>query len=75
MDNRGDDGELTTADVYKMAGRLLRRHGRDAVIIANMRAGELLDMGDLDGYRTWKRLVMLVDGMSDREMSAETRLH
>lgn len=55
INNQGDDANLTTAEVYKMADILLHNHGRDAVIIANMRAGELLSQGDMDGYRTWKR--------------------
>jgi hypothetical protein len=46
-----------------MADTLLRRHGKDAVLVANMQAGEKLSEGDMEGYRTWKRLVMLVDGM------------
>ncbi|MBL6931713.1 MAG: hypothetical protein ISR45_02105 [Rhodospirillales bacterium] len=46
-----------------MADTLLRRHGKDAVLVANMQAGERLNAGDMEGYRTWKRLVMLVDGM------------
>ncbi|HER26907.1 MAG TPA: hypothetical protein ENI69_07340, partial [Rhodospirillales bacterium] len=65
MDKRGIEAKLTTADIYKLADSLLREYGRDAVLIANMRAGERLSSGNLDGYRTWKRLVMLVDGMTD----------
>ncbi len=75
MYNRGDETKLTAADVYKMADTLLRLHGKDAVIIANLRAGELLNSGDMEGYRTWKRLVMLVDGMTDQETPIETHLH
>lgn len=55
--------ELSNAEVYEMADTLLRRHGKDAVIVASMQAGEKLNAGDMEGYRTWKRLVMLVDGM------------
>lgn len=74
MASQDDDVLAATADVYEMAGTLLRKHGRDAVLIANMRAGESLNSGDMDGYRTWKRLVMLVDGMTDQQPS-EGRLH
>ena len=69
------DTNLTTAEVYKMADVLLRKHGKDAVIVANMRAGELLIAGDMDGYRAWKRLVMLVDGMTDQEPWDGAPLH
>jgi len=69
-----DDPSTRTADIYEMADSLLRQHGRDAVLIANMRAGESLNSGDMDAYRTWKRLVMLVDGMTDQKPN-EGRLH
>ena len=69
------DNTTTTADVYKMADVLLRQHGKDAVLIANMRAGEMLNVGDLDGYRTWKRLVMLVDGMTEDDLPDGINLH
>lgn len=49
------------ADVYRSADRLLRRHGGDAVVVAEMRASEFLGRGDMDGYRTWKRIVLVVD--------------
>jgi len=75
MEERAFDANLTTAEVYRMAGVLLRKHGKDAVIVANMRAGELLIAGDMDGYRTWKRLVMLVDGMTDQESGLGMPLH
>jgi len=75
MDKNGIGEHLSNAEVYKMADTLLRRHGRDAVIVAAMRAGELLDAGDMDGYRTWKRLVMLVDGMSETECPEGVSVH
>ena len=70
-----DKIKMTTADVYRMADVLLRKHGKDAVLIANMRAGEMLNTGDMDGYRTWKRLVMLVDGMTEEDLPDGTPLH
>ena len=75
MASQAIETNLTAAEVYKMADSLLRRHGKDAVIIANMRAGEMLNSGDMVGYRTWKRLVMLVDGMTDEDLPGDTNLH
>ncbi len=69
------DEKPSTADVYKMARDLLRKHGKDAVIVADMRAGEMLSAGDMEGYRAWKRLVMLVDGMTETELPQGINLH
>ena len=67
--------ELSNAEVYEMAGTLLRQYGKDAAVIASMQAGEKLSMGDMAGYRTWKRLVMLVDGISEIMPPAQNCLH
>ena len=77
MKNRNPGEELSNAEVYEMADTLLRRHGKDVFVVASMQAGEKLSMGDMAGYRTWKRLVMLIDGMLEiappaQEMSALT---
>jgi len=36
---------------------MIRRYGEDAVIKAALRADELLAAGDVDGFRTWQRIV------------------
>jgi hypothetical protein len=74
--NKCNSGEeLSNVEVYEMADALLRRHGKDAVVVATMRADEKLSMGDMAGYRTWKRLVMLVDGMLEIAAPAQGCLH
>ena len=71
-----DPGEiLSNAEVYKLADDLMRQYGKDAVIVASLRAGEMLNSGDVDGYRTWKRLIMLVDGMTAEEEWEKVSLH
>ena len=41
-------------DIYRSANVLVTRHGQDAAIHAAMRADELLEAGDLEGYAVWK---------------------
>ena len=55
--------KLSNAEVYEMAAVLLKQYGKDAAVYASLQAGERLSMGDMTGYRTWKRLIMLVDGI------------
>ncbi len=38
----------------------MKQHGEDAPIHAAMRADELLEAGDLDGYAVWKRILKAV---------------
>ncbi len=40
-------------DIYRSANVLVKQHDQDAPIQAAMRADELLEAGDLDGYAVW----------------------
>ncbi|MHA1598878.1 MAG: hypothetical protein ACTSV1_09165 [Alphaproteobacteria bacterium] len=73
MNNPGE--MLSNAAVCKMADDLMRQYGKDAVIVAALRAGEMLNAGDVDGYRTWKRLIMLVDGVDVEDQPGAVNLH
>ncbi len=44
-------------DIYRTANILVRQPGQDAPIHAAMRADELLEKRDLDGYAVWKKIV------------------
>ncbi|MEO5336756.1 MAG: hypothetical protein H7841_07680 [Magnetospirillum sp. WYHS-4] len=52
------------ADVVQSAELLIREHGGDAALVAEMQAGARLQAGDMAGYRTWKRIELLVDSLS-----------
>ncbi len=43
-------------DIYRSAQVLVKQHGPDAPIHAAMRADDMLEAGDLDGYAVWKRV-------------------
>ena len=74
-DERNAGEELSNAEVYEMADTLLRRHGKDAVMVASLQAEGKLSSGDMKGYRTWKRLIMLVDGMLEGSPPERAHLH
>ncbi len=48
-------------DIYRSASLLVKQHGPDAPIHAAMRADELLEAGDLDGYAVWRRILRAVE--------------
>ena len=43
-------------DIYRAANVLIEKHGEEAPIHEAMRADELLEAGDVDGYAVWKRI-------------------
>ncbi len=62
---------LTEIDIYCSTNVLLKRHGPDAPIHAAMRADELLEAGDLDGYAVWKRVVKEVEQFQREEPTSQ----
>ncbi len=48
-------------DIYRSANLLVKQHGQDAPIHAAMKADELLETGDLNGYAVWKRILRAVE--------------
>ena len=44
-------------DIYRSARVLVKRYGPDAPIEGAMRADELLEKCNLDGYAVWKKIV------------------
>ncbi len=66
---------VSAADIFVAADRLLEEHGQDAVTVASMQASESLARGDMDAYRTWKRVGMVVDELSALAPAAGALTH
>ncbi len=62
-------------DIYRAANVLVKQRGPDAPIHAAMRADELLDKGDLDGYAVWKRIVRAVEELQRVEPRPGGKVH
>ena len=66
---------ISDADIFHTASKLIERYGLDAVTVAGMRAEELLTNGNMEGYRMWKRVGMVIDDMSAAGAPTGTNLH
>ncbi len=62
-------------DIYRSANVLVKQHGEDAPIQAAMRADELLEAGDLDGYAVWKRILRAVEALQGPEPGPGGQVH
>ncbi len=51
----------------------MTRHGHDAPIHAAMRADALLEIGDLDGYAVWRRILRAIGEL--QEVVPGARVH
>ena len=67
--------QISNAEIYEIAGALLKQFGKDAAIYASLQAGDKLSTGDITGYRIWKRLIMLVDGILEEAPPDRNCLH
>ena len=54
-------------DIYRSAQVLVKHHGEDAPIQAAMRADDMLDRGDLDGYAVWRQVLKAVEELLREE--------
>jgi hypothetical protein len=63
------------ADIYRSAGALFRRYGREAPTIADMQATDELRNGDMEAYRRWKRIVLVIDVMLVGDSTDDVVLH
>jgi len=45
---------IADIDIWRAATLLLKRHGEDAPIVADQRAGQCRARGDVDGLRLWE---------------------
>ena len=57
-------------DIFRTANELIKQHGRDVQIEAAIRADELLNKGDMDGYAVWKRIRRAVEELEGMEPGA-----
>ena len=55
---------IPNLDTYQTANVLIRKHGDKAAIHAAMRADELLEVGDLDGTATWRRVIKAIEELN-----------
>ncbi len=62
-------------DIYRSAQALIKQHGADAPVHAAMRADELLEAGDLDGYAVWKRILRAVRELQGADPAPGTWVH
>jgi hypothetical protein len=52
-------------DIYRTANLLVREYGADqAPLIAAKRADALLELGDVDGQRVWKAVLLAVQELT-----------
>ena len=54
---------ISDIDILNVANVLLKRHGRDAAIVAAMKVDECLAADDLEGRMIWKRIVEALLGL------------
>ena len=56
---------MSERDVWMAAGVLIREFGEQAIIEASNKADQFQKLGDVDGQRTWMRIVHAAAAMLD----------
>jgi hypothetical protein len=58
---------ISDRDIYRTANLMIHKHGSEAHLQATMRAHQLLDKGDLDGQRTWLRIIKAIEDLTSTD--------
>jgi hypothetical protein len=56
---------VTDLDIYRVAKLLIDQRGADARWVAAIRSDELLEQGDIEGQKTWIRILKAVRAMTE----------
>lgn len=51
--------------IWACADHLIRQHGGDAWLVVSQRADELLDQGEMEGHRTFLRILDRIRQLED----------
>lgn len=62
---------VSDRDIDATALQVLKRHGASAAYYAASRADELLAAGDLEGARTWRRILAAIERMQEPPSSTK----
>ncbi|MEQ8354643.1 MAG: hypothetical protein RH942_03825 [Kiloniellaceae bacterium] len=65
---------ISDLDIYRSAAVLIREHGEDAAFEAARLANAMLEKGDLDGQRAWKRVIAAVKHLQSTAPPADQPL-
>ena len=51
-------------DIWRAAALLVKRHGKDAALIASQRVDDMFTSGDLEGRTVWYRILEAVEELA-----------
>jgi triphosphoribosyl-dephospho-CoA synthetase len=51
---------VSDLDIWRSAHLVIEKHGEEAELAAALRADELLAKGDVEGERTWRRILAAI---------------
>ncbi len=61
--------------IWRSAQLLVKRHGEDAPAEAAMRAGAMIEKGDLGGYVVWTQILRAVEELRRAEPKSGGAIH
>ncbi len=59
-------------DIWRTAKLLTNQHGDQAAIDAGMKADELLEAGDMEGYAVWRRIIRAIEELQRTQATGAT---
>lgn len=50
-------------EIWACANMMIKQHGGDAWLVASQRADELLEQGEMEGHRTYLRILRRIEDL------------
>ena len=60
---------VSDLDIFRSAQVLIRQHGTDAGLYAAQRVDALSEAGDMEGERTWRRVLRAIEELQNETPS------
>lgn len=58
---------VSDLDIWRSANLYVQQHGENAALEAGMMADKMLDDGNLEGRRTWHRILTAIEWLQNEE--------
>jgi len=62
-------------DIWRCANVMVKRYGEGAALEATHRADAMLEKGDMDGRRVWKRILKAIEELERTERTGNDAKH
>lgn len=66
---------ISDLDIYRSANAMISQYGSNAALETAQRADALMEKGDIEGQRVWRRILAAVNELQNTQLLTGARTH